>query len=170
MATGDHDLHIHVFDESIAVPDRVRPPLRLVDFGGALPQIGDLIALPVSEEVDRGSQRMRAVVERHFWPSIDPRVPARISLLVRERRGRKISAEGAAVPAARARRARRGSQASDIPFIIQQIYTCLNAAKESADREVAAALHRVAEAFADRAIALGADPATIPRATLQSSS
>jgi hypothetical protein len=139
----------------------------LVDFGGALPQIGDLIALPAAlEEVDRGSQRMRAVVERHFWPSLDPRVPVRISLLVRERRGRRISAEGAVVPA---RRDRRGSQASDIPFIIQQIYTCLNAARESADREVAAALHRVAEAFADRAIALGADPATIPRATLQSS-
>ncbi len=47
--------------------------------------------------------------------------------------------------------------------MVQQIHTCLNLAKESSDVETAAALRKLAGVFADRAIALGADPKTIPR-------
>jgi len=55
------------------------------------------------------------------------------------------------------------SPTPDISFLVQQIHTCLNLAKESSDVETAAALRKLAGVFADRAIALGADPKTIPR-------
>ncbi len=48
------------------------------------------------------------------------------------------------------------STPADIPFIKRQIGTCLRIAGECGDPKVATALRRLAEAFAERAIALGA--------------
>lgn len=170
MQTGDANLHIVIFEESDLVVDERRPTFSPTDFGGTIPQVGDLIALPAGpQESDRDlaeNHRIREVIERYFWPSGDPQIPTRVGLVVRERSSRK-SLQRRAVTTTRA--VARASTAADIPFIIQQIQTCLRAAKECNDPEMAAALMRLAEAFADRAIALGADPKTIPRAVPQRS-
>ena len=171
MAAAENDLHIIILDESELLVDLRRTTFRPANFGGTIPQEGDLIAGPSgSEEFDHElpeNQRMREVVERYFWPSIDPKVPTRVCLLVRERGPRK-SPKKRAVTNTKA--IAKASTASDIPFIIQQIYTCLKAAKECRDTEVADALQRLADAFADRAISLGADPKTIPRTGSQKGS
>ena len=84
----------------------------------------------------------------------------RVGLLVRERDAQKSPRKRTVKNAASVAPA---NTAKDIPFIVQQIYTCLNLAKECNDVDIAASLRKLAGAFADRAIALGADPETIPR-------
>jgi hypothetical protein len=52
--------------------------------------------------------------------------------------------------------------AEDIQFIVQQIETCLLLAQQCNDPEIADHLLVLARAFANRAIARGADPSLIP--------
>jgi hypothetical protein len=89
-------------------------------------------------------------------------LPARISLLVRERQARRASArrKRAAVPDAATARAAR---AQDVPFIIQQIYLCLRLARETHDAEIAGALRQLAKIFVQQAVERGADPGTLPK-------
>jgi hypothetical protein len=166
MTSKEEPIHIMIFDESDLLTDETNPGFRTTDFGGIIPQVGDLIALPtVPQDSDSDlheNQRMREVIERYFWPSIDPKIPMRVGLLVRERRARKSPRRSAVT---NTKTVTRAGTSPDVPFIIQQIYTCLQAAKECDDAEIEAALRKLAEAFADRAIALGADPKTIPRGT-----
>lgn len=158
-------MDIQIFDETdLRVSDK-HPTFGPIDFGGAIPQVGDLIAIPAVPRESGRDPRMRRVMERYFWPSIDGK-PVRVGLLVGERRARNpsrkktvINTESVSPPSAK----------TDISFIVQQIYTCLNLAKECPDAEMAVALRNLAEAFADRAIVLGADPNTIPRGTSRSS-
>jgi hypothetical protein len=158
--------HIQILDEEGLFHDDNGPIFTPADFGGIVPQVGDLIAIPVEQDLHRDPRenpRMRTVVERYFWPMNDPGISVRICLLVRERGVRKGSS--------RRPRAKPGSgvrsriDAADIPFIIQQIYKCLGLAKEATDPDIADSLRKLATVFADRAIALGADPDTIPRDT-----
>lgn len=153
---------IVIFDDEDLLVGEKRPLFSAIDFGGVIPHAGDLIALPAIELGDETADhlRLREVVERYFWPSSDFKTPTRVGLLVRERRPRKPQGRKAV---ANTRNVAKASTASDIPFIIQQIYTCLRTAKSSKDEAITAALLRLADAFADRAISLGADPATIPR-------
>jgi hypothetical protein len=63
------------------------------------------------------------------------------------------------------------SSAGDIPFIVQQIETCLQLAQQCNDEEIAGHLLALARTFAQRAIERGADPSLVPElAVTQSSS
>ncbi len=55
------------------------------------------------------------------------------------------------------------STKEDIPFILEQVSKCLRLAAASNDGEISARLLKLAQAFARRAIELGADPALIPK-------
>jgi hypothetical protein len=52
--------------------------------------------------------------------------------------------------------------ASDIPFVTRQVTICLRLADERSDQEIAEHLIKRATAFAQRALHLGACPASIP--------
>jgi hypothetical protein len=54
------------------------------------------------------------------------------------------------------------SAPADIPFIARQIETCLRLAEECERPAVAAALRKLARAFAGRAVASGAEPDALP--------
>jgi hypothetical protein len=164
MPKKEEEIRIHIFEKADRLPNDEQSTFEPTDFGGTIPQVGDLIAIPTLQAFSRDPRenpRMRRVVERYFWPRIDPKIPARIILLVREQRSRKFSGKRTVTDTT--------SIPSDIPFIVQQIFTCLNLAKECGDADVAASLRKLAGAFSDRAIALGADPETIPRGTSKSS-
>jgi hypothetical protein len=49
------------------------------------------------------------------------------------------------------------TRAADIPFILEQVATCLSLAEACGDAEIRARLQELAQAFADRARSLGAD-------------
>ncbi len=53
--------------------------------------------------------------------------------------------------------------AADISYIVTQAATCLRLAEECNDGEISVRLLQLAQAFADRARTLAADPDAIPR-------
>jgi hypothetical protein len=53
--------------------------------------------------------------------------------------------------------------AADIPYIVAQAATCLRLAEECDDGEISVRLLQLAQAFADRARTLAANPDSIPR-------
>jgi hypothetical protein len=57
--------------------------------------------------------------------------------------------------------------AADIPYVLEQAATCLSLAEECNDDEISARLRELAQAFADRARRLGADPNLIPCISLK---
>jgi hypothetical protein len=54
------------------------------------------------------------------------------------------------------------TSAADIPFIIEQVTTCLRLADECTDREISQHLIKLAEALVQRALHLGARPDLLP--------
>jgi hypothetical protein len=167
MPDENVNLYIQIFDETNPVIDGEQPLFRAAEFGGTMPQVGDLIAMPRTQpdfnSDPRQNPRMRRVVERFFWPTTDSNIPVRICLLVRERDARSSSRKRIAKLTASSTAVKTTFE-NDVSFLIQQVFTCLKIAKECTNNDTAAALHRLA----DRAVALGADPDTIPRGTVRS--
>jgi hypothetical protein len=161
---GTEIVQIQLFYDSNLLTENSGSIFTVVDFGGVIPQPGDLIAVPREQGSDRdhaNSPRMHVVVERYFWPRDDPALPVRVSLLLRERRAHRASSRRK--PAAPRVASTPPAVSQDIPFIIQQIYLCLRLARETHDTEIAVALRQLAKIFVQQAVDRGADPDTLPK-------
>lgn len=160
-------IQIQIVDEAETRPGGAPPTFSLGSFGGIVPQRGDLIALPLgptspdNREPTSSSAGVRRVIERYFWPVNGDRLETvRISLLVQPLQA--ASPEDRQEPPVAIEETVLRTTRADIPFIIQQIYSCLHLARDCGDSELAAALRKVAVAYANKAISLGADPKTLP--------